>query len=379
MLRRARFALVVATAVGFAPVALVACPFCTALRPTLAQQRESAVVVAIGEVEGADGAGARIRVQQTLSGGEKFAGGAIVAKADAAVKAGSLGLLFGNAPEASPDKAAELQWSFVPASETLLAYFAAAPPLRAKAAERLAYYDRYLEHADAAIAEDAYQEFAHAKLEDIAPLAEKLPFEKFRGWLVDKNVPQTRKGFYGVALGLAKDDAARRDNVKLLERMIETPSTDFRAGFDGVLGAYLLLRGGEAVDLIEKRYLADPKSAEGDVRHAVSALRFYWEYGHEAPATRLRSAMRRLLARKEFRAAAIVDLARWEDWDATGQIAPLYDADGGPLAVRQAVVGYLAASPKSDAAAALAELRRRDPAGVAAAERQINLTGTAKQ
>jgi hypothetical protein len=267
----------------------------------------------------------------------------------------------------------------VPASETLLAYFAAAPPLRTKAAERLAYFARHLEHADAAIAEDAYQEFAHAKLEDIAQLADTLPYEKFRAWLVSPHVPQTRKGFYGVALGLAKDDDVRRENVKLLEQIIDTPATDFRAGFDGVLGAYMLLGGAESIDVIERRYLTDPKSAEGDVRHALAALRFYWEYGRDVPASRLRAAMRRLLVRKEFRAAAIVDLARWEDWDAAGQIAPLYDADGGQPALKQAVVGYLAASPKADAAAALAELRRRDPTGVAAAERQLNLIGTAKQ
>ncbi|HEV7222256.1 MAG TPA: hypothetical protein VGN42_06100, partial [Pirellulales bacterium] len=75
------------------------------------------------------------------------------------------------------------------------------------------------------------------------------------------------------------------------------------------MGGYLMAAGEPALELIEHKYLADPRAASGDVRHAMTALRFYHEYGREIPAERLARALRKLLVRQEFAAAAIVDLA----------------------------------------------------------------------
>ncbi|HEV3137876.1 MAG TPA: hypothetical protein VGZ26_08220, partial [Pirellulales bacterium] len=121
------------------------------------------------------------------------------------------------------------------------------------------------------------------------------------------------------------------------------------------------------------RYLANPRAADGDVRHAMTALRFYHEYGHEIPLDRLQQAMRHVLARSEFAAAAITDLARWKDWGALEQIVNLYSRAGyGQPAIRRAIVGYLMACPEAASEKALARLRQLDPEGIAAAEQILS-------
>ncbi len=142
----------------------------------------------------------------------------------------------------------------------------------------------------------------------------------------------------------------------------------------------MLLAGDAGLELIESRYLADPDAAVGDVRHAMTALRFYHEYGREISPQRLCQAMRRLLGRAEFSEAAIVDLARWQDWTAVGTIAALWPASGeAQPSLRRAIVGYLLACPQRQAADALAALRANDPQGVADAESVLSATGSVPQ
>jgi hypothetical protein len=197
--------------------------------------------------------------------------------------------------------------------------------------------------------------------------------DSLRAWLADDHVPQERKGFYGLALGLARDPAERHRNAEFLKQQILKPASDFRAGFDGVLGGYLLLAGEPGLELIQQKYLADPQAASGDVRHAMTALRFYHEYGREIPGERVAAAMRRLLAREEFAPEAIVDLARWEDWKSTPAVIELnrqLELENAPL--RRAAIGFLTLSPTNEADEELARLRQRYPAEVDAAKKRLS-------
>jgi hypothetical protein len=271
-----------------------------------------------------------------------------------------------------------MSWHAVAVDEAAYAYFARAPSLKTPAVQRLRYFAPFLEHADPLIAEDAYLEFGHAPFDEVARVADALPMARMRSWLGDPQVPPSHKGFYGLALGLAPPGEDRAANAAALRELILAPADDFRGGFDGILGGYLLLTGATGLDLVETRYLANRQAADGDVRHAQTALRFYWEYGHEIARPRLAAAMRHLLARSEFADSAITDLARWKDWGAWQQVTALYRSDGDPgAATRRAVVGYLSACPDARAATALAELRRRDPDGVAEAEEVLSRTTSA--
>ena len=344
-----------------------ACPFCYALKPTLAQQRAAADVVAVVEVAG-DGDGVReFTVHQVIQGGELVAGAkTLLFDPEVKTMRGDLMLAFG---ARSSDAKAAIRWKAYPATETSLAYAARAPAVDVATEKRLLYFARYLEHAEPLIAEDAYLEFGHAPYDKVRSVAEHLPMDKIRRWIVDANIPQFRKGFYGLALGLSKNAAEREANIALLRKIIDAPASDFRQGFDGAIGGYLIAKGPEALAHIEKRYLANSMARAGDVRHVLSALRFYFEYGDEIDAKQLAAALAKLLERREFAAEVVTDLARWEHWQVLDQVAALYNYDRDTtLATRRAVVGYLLACPLPAADRALDALRHRDSKGVAKAE-----------
>ena len=352
-----------------------ACPFCTALRPTLSQRRETAAVVALGECDSTSQGQATFRLHQILKGERLLSDRQrLTISTDEALRPGSLALLF--AADADAPVRGMLTWQLERINEAGYAYFAKAPLLRAPTAERLAYFARYLEHPEPLVAEDAFNEFGHAAYDQAAPATRSISSEKLQAWLVDPRVPAGRKGFYGLALGLARDDAGRAKNIDFLRALVVQPADDFRAGFDGILGGYLVAGGEPALKTIEDRFLLNPAAADGDLRHVVGALRFYWEYGRDIPPQRLRAAMRRLLSRPEFAAAAVVDLARWQDWQALDAVAALYTKDPPPVAAtRRAIVGYLLACPDSRAAEELQRLRRQDPDGVQRAEQPLSILG----
>jgi hypothetical protein len=233
--------------------------------------------------------------------------------------------------------------------------------LREPAAERLSYFVRYLESPDRLVADDVYAEFGRASFDAVRSIADRLPMAKLRGWLTDPQVPDERQGLYGMMLGLATTAEDRIANERVLRSRIESPASDFRAGFDGLLGGYLLLAGEPGMDLIESRLLINPQAARGDVLHAMTALRFYHEYGRRIPAERLAQAMSRLIARPEFAAAAIVDLARWQAWDYAAPVAALWKSSDLDRPTQRAVIGYLLLCPKAEAARSLAVIRAAVP------------------
>lgn len=355
-----------------------ACPFCTAVKPSLSQRRETAEIAVFAECLEANRQRQTFRLQKTLKGAELLEGKTSLelpadslAVADAALKSGDLTLLLARRDALADD--GKLRWNAVPLDELSYAYVARMPSLRKPAAERLAYFIPFLEHRNPFLAEDAYLEFGRARFDEVAQVADKLPMDSLRAWLADDQIPQERKGFYGLALGLAREPAERRRNADFLKQQILKPASDFRAGFDGVLGGYLLLAGEPGLELIEQKYLADPQAAPGDVRHTMTALRFYHEYGREIPAERVAAAMRRLLAREEFAPEAIVDLARWEDWKSTPAVIELnrrLESENAPL--RRAAIGFLTLSSTKEAAEEIARLRQRYPADVDAAKKRLS-------
>jgi hypothetical protein len=356
-----------------------ACPFCTALKPSLSQQRDAAAAVALAELVESNRASSVFLLHKLVKGPQSLHGvERLTLDVPTSLKPGALAILFGSA--AADAKPGEMSWTIVGVNETSYTYFARAPSLRTPAADRLRYFAPFLEHADALVAEDAYLEFGHAPFGTIAESIETLPMDRMRLWMTDERVPPARKGFYGLALGLASGDADRSANAQLLRSLILRPENDFRAGFDGVLGGYLMLSGETGLALFEKRYLGNKDAADGDLRHTLTALRFYHEFGRAIAPARLNSALRLMLARPEFADAVITDLARWQDWSVIDRVADLYgQKDYSAPATRRAVVGYLLACPKREAAQQLARLKHDDPAGVSEAERTLSSLGGLKQ
>jgi hypothetical protein len=377
-LRRWTVAAIVTTALfALAARPLAACPFCTAIAPTLCQLRQQAVVTALAEVEAPTANNqTTVQVHKVLEGAKLLAGKkSLNITLDLTAPPGSLLVLFGSG--AGKAAVGELSWHAVSVNETSYSYFARAPSLKIPLVERLRYFGPFLENRDPLVAQDAYLEFGHAPFEDVARTAGILSPAKMREWLTNPQVPQDRKGFYGLALGLTGNAAERRASTDFLKKLILAPEDDFRAGFDGILGGYLMLSGTDGLDLIESRYLANPHAADGDVRHALTAVRFYHEYGDDIPAARLNSAIGKLLKRHEFAEAAITDLARWKDWTILNTVASLYSEPAySQPGTRRAIVGYLLACPLPQSARLLADLRQIDPQGISSAEQILLRTTT---
>ncbi len=97
-------------------------------------------------------------------------------------------------------------------------------------------------------------------------------------------------------------------------------------------------------------------------------MRFYYEYGAAELRPQTIAAMTLLAQRPVTAASAIIDLTRWQAWDALPQLASMYDHPQTDAVIKRAVVGYLRRCPEPVSKATLEKLRTHDPAGVAAAE-----------
>jgi len=361
-------ALITAASFYARPAVVFACPFCTAIEPSLSQQRDASAVVLLAEIT-SGGREPTFEVHRILKAPANRSLAGKLALPVEVGKPGGLVILLGAG--AAEQQLKELSWKAVDVTETSYGYFTRLPSAKAPPAERLAYVGRYLEHPDQLIAKDAYLEFGHAPLDAVKQAAAKLPMARMRAWLVDERVPQERKGFYGLALGLAVDPRDRQKNAEILKQLILKPSDDFRAGFDGALSGYVLLEGNAGLALIEKRYLSNPSAKHGDVRHALAMLRFCHEYCPNVEPRRVVVAMRRLLERSDLADQAVIDLARWQDWESAEVVSDLYTKDA-PRALRSAIVGYLRTCQTDIANRSLARLRKIDPTGVAAAEAELS-------
>ncbi|HEX3869101.1 MAG TPA: hypothetical protein VHV77_01565 [Pirellulales bacterium] len=351
----------------------LACPFCNVVQPSLAERRDAAEIVLLVEVVSQTGRNlVAIKQQMLKAHGTPDNERSFVVDADTPLTKGQLVLLFSEptTPAADDGTSPPKSWSVVPVDETSALYVARAPSTRLPAAERLAYFAPYLEHANPTIADDAYAEFGRAPLDAVRKVANRLSMPSIREWLVDETVPQSRKGLYGMLLGLASTADDRKNNAEVLESVIAAPSSGFRSGFDGILAGYLLLEGERGLKELDRRYVNDTKARRGDVLHFLSAVRFYSEFGNGISQSRLAQAIRPLVERPEFAAAVIIDLARWQTWEAATQIASLFDrAEFDDLAIERAIVGFLVVCPTTDAKAALDALRTRHPERIADLER----------
>jgi hypothetical protein len=349
-------------------IAATGCPFCVATQPTFAERRDEADSALLAELITSGSGTARYRLHQSLKGSLKTAGdGPFEISETTASPPHQLFVLL-----RSPDQ----KWTSIAVDETSAAYFARSPATRLPEPDRLAYFAPFLEHDNAAIAADAYAEFARASLDDVKRVADRVAPSKLRNWLASDAVVSDRKGLYGLLLGLTKDRDEQRANVSALEAIIHSPESDFRAGFDGVLAGYLLLTGEQGLVGLEKRYVENVHARHGDVLHLLKALRFYQEYGNGIATARLAQAIKPLVRRPELAAAVITDLARWEAWDRAQEIAALFDApEFGDGPTQRAIIGYLLVCPTSESRQALSALRAKHPHRIADLEATALMLG----
>lgn len=345
------------------------CPFCGSVGEPLARKRDAAAVVAIAEADGParrDAAGLLeepFRVVQPLPAGRQPAGEPpprVVARVAGPVI--GTAVVFGSADDPP-------RYGAVPADEAVLGHVVAAPSADRPAPERLAWYAARLEHPSPVIAEDAFAEFALAPFADVAAVAAALAERPLADWLADPAIDQRRRGFYGLALGIvaaAGLPAGNPASSAPLRAALATAGGDFRGGADGLMGGILVADGAEGLAWLIERTGPDRPV---DQRQLLGALRFAHEsLADSIPPAAVERATALLAGSASVAADAIVDLARYRNWDELEMVVAWWDRAADDPLLRRAVVGYLLACPLPEAAARLARLERRDPQAFARAK-----------
>ena len=382
---RSRLLLVVAVlvaAVPGRPTPVRACPFCSAVSLTFAQeiaQSQAAVIVRLVEpppeaalsplAKGPLPKG-KFAVVETLKGEPLVAEAGHAGPDGAPIETillenkpvGTLFLLMGIEPP-------KLVWSSpIPVSPRAVEYLRKLQPLPEKGPDRLAFFQEHLEDPDETLARDAYDEFAVAPYADVRGLAPRMEPTKLLQWIENPKVQANRRRLYATMLGTCgtKTDAERIGKI-LANEDLGPEKADVRGGLDALIACYVTLRGPEGLDLVDRLFL-DRKGREipfTETYAAVMALRFLGEESDSVPRERVLSSLRLLLAEPKLADLVVADLARWEDWSAIDRLVELFEkADADNIFVREPIVNYLRACPLPAAAAAITRLEKIDPEAV---------------
>jgi hypothetical protein len=370
-----------------------ACPFCSAVSLTFAQeiaQGQVAVIATLVEPPpaaalrpGAEGPlpKARFRVVKALKGADLVAAAGLAGPDGATFETfmleqkpvGTLALVFGVEPP-------NLIWSSpVTVSDRAVDYIEKLADLPEKGPDRLAFFQDHLEDPDDTLAQDAYDEFAVAPYADVKGLKPRMDPAKLLGWIENPKVQANRRRLYATMLGVCggPDDAQRIERL-LVGTDLTPDEAEARSGLDALIACYVALRGPEALDVVDRLFL-ERRGREvpfAETYAAVMALRFLGEESDLVPRDRVLQSLRILLAEPKLADLVIADLARWQDWSVLDRLVTLFkEADEKTIFVREPVVNYLRACPLPEAATAVQELEKIDPEAVRRAATLAGLAG----
>jgi hypothetical protein len=359
-----------------------ACPFCSAVSLTFAQEIAQSQVAAIVKLVEPPPAGAlspraegplpkgKFSVVEVLKGADLVAeaghGGADGIPVETILleekPVGTLFLLMGIEPP-------KLVWSSpIPVSERAVQYLRKISTLPEKGPDRLAFFQQHLEDPDETLARDAYDEFAVAPYADVRGLADRMDPTQLLTWIENPKVQANRRRLYATMLGVCGTKAdADRIGAILANQELGPEKADVRSGLDALIACYVTLRGPEGLDLIDELFL-NRRGREipfTETYAAVMALRFLGEESQSVPRDRVVSSLRLLLAEPKLADLVIADLARWQDWSVIDRLVELFEkAEADNIFVREPVVNYLRACPLPQAADAIARLEKIDPEAV---------------
>jgi hypothetical protein len=361
--------LLLVTGVGPAWVAW-GCPFCTSISQTLSEEFATMDVVVIAQIEqvtappASAAAGAKtsattasFTVAQVLKGDavlgpQKTLTAAIAGEMQRGDKCVVMGM---GAPE--------LSWSTpIKLNERQQQYLLDLVRLPQDKVERLAFFQKYLEDADAMLRQDAYDEFARAPYATVRELKPILNHNQLLAWIQDSQVPASRKRLYFTLLGVCGD----ANDIPMLEQRLRDSSARAKSGLDALVACYLTLRGPEGVALIEELFLsrreAKPGDPFADEYAAILALRFHGTEGDVVPRPRVLQAFGLVLDNPQMADLVIPDLARWEDWSQLDRLVALFkSADVKASNIRLPIVNYVRKCPLPAARQALEEFKQIDP------------------
>ncbi|MCG8449271.1 MAG: hypothetical protein MI725_06800 [Pirellulales bacterium] len=396
--------------------AATACPFCSATQQTISEEIDAAEICVIAKLvqaapvaeepadfdpADADTGLAKFAVQTVLRGEEQAAEideiEVVYFGSGETNKLFLINALSIESLSASALAVPRIDWTIpLPLSPRGVQYVKQLDTLPKKGADRLAFFQQYLEDEDPLLAQDAYDEFARAPYQEVIDLADRMDRDQLMRWIEDPQVGPTRRRLYLTMLGVCGEaaDAQKLESLLLYDYQLVKPGittllataqsgpafgasvvdelvrADIRRKqqcLDALIAAYLKLIGPQGLPLIERKFLQNPDVEYSHIYAALMALRFHGEETDVLPRERLLASMRLLLDNKDVADQVVVDLSRWEDWSVLDKLVSLFKDSEKDGWIRQPVVSYLltAAEQPGDVGArantALVELEEIDP------------------
>ncbi len=233
----------------------------------------------------------------------------------------------------------------------------------------LQYYFRFLDHADAEVANDAYLEFAKATDQEIGQVAPKLAPDKLRHLLEDPRTPGYRLGLYAFLLGACGGDR----EAALLRTLVENLTDRTRSALDGLLGGYIHLRPREGWELA-LAILRDEKRSFIERWAVLRTCSFYHTWKPEDARRDVLRCLAVAVREGDIADVAVEDLRRWKLWELTDDVLAQYGkpSHAAPL-IRRAIVRYALSCPRTEAARFVGEVRKQDPETVKDVEESLQL------
>jgi len=343
-----------------------ACPFCSAVSQTFAQEIEAldaAVIVEsvdLKKMPGPDEEGelpkSVFKVTEILKGDKWATVGKDIETHYFGERKDGIFLIFGaDAPD--------ILWtSPLRMSEKSVAYLRKVMELPESGPKRLKFFQGYLEDEDEMLSADAYDEFARASYEAVVELKPYMKRDEIIGWIKDtENVPAARRRLYLTMLGVCGE----KEDARLLEEFMRSDSTEDKIGLDAMVACYLTLVGEEGMPAIKELFLSDDDAEYSHTYSAIMALRFHAAETEVLSRESVLDGLRCILDRTDLADLVIPDLARMEDWDSMPRLLELFrDAVPGQSWARVPIINFVRACPLAEADDALETLREIDPAAV---------------
>ena len=348
---------------------VLACPFCSAINVTFADQMKSNDIVVVAKlleipdpIDDPDAAlpKAKFEVVNVLKGEEFVSAGAkfrtlLVGR----YPTGKNFLVMGVDPP-------NIAWSTpMKVTDRVVTYLNKIQKLPESGADRLAFLQNYFEDEESVLAFDAYDEFAKAPYEDVVALKSRMQKDNLVAWIKDTETSINRRRLYMTMLGVC----GGAEEIAMLEGFIQSGDRKKQAGLDALIGCYLTLKGADGLKLVEDTFIRDQDVEYVDTLSAVSALRFHGTETDKIPKEKIVASVRLLLERPKMADMIIPDLARWEDWSVMDRLVKMFkDADEETNWLRVPVISYLRACPKPEAKKHIEELREIDPDAIRRAD-----------
>ena len=143
-------------------------------------------------------------------------------------------------------------------------------------AERLVFFQKYLEDADEMLARDAYDEFARAPYAQVKAIKEQI--ESRAGRRLDQEPGNSRQPPAAVS-GDARHLRRREEDLPMLEEFMKSSDRKAKSGLDALIACYLTLKGESGLPLVEELFLANEKADYADTYAAIMAIRFHGTEG----------------------------------------------------------------------------------------------------